>query len=89
MSSLKAIQTLSGTISSNRGISGEVATGKVIASVETELYEGDYEVTPKVEEQTLETKGKVMKEDVHIKSVPVYETTNNSGGSTVYIAKGE
>ena len=50
-------------------------------------YEGDYAVTPKVEEQTLPTKEKVMAEDLTIKAIPIFRTSNTSGGTTVYIAK--
>jgi hypothetical protein len=51
------------------------------------LYEGDYEVTPKVSEQTLPTAKKLMSKDVTIKEIPYFEVGNNSGGDTVYIAK--
>lgn len=51
-----------------------------------ELYEGEYGVTPKMEEQTLLTKDKVLIEDVTIHAVPVYRVSNTSGGITVYIA---
>lgn len=50
-----------------------------------EPYNGDYVVTPKVAEQTLETKAKVMADDVQIKAIPFFETANNAGGDTVYI----
>lgn len=50
-------------------------------------YEGDYEITPKVEAQTVPTKNKVLIDDMTIKSIPIYKTSNNSGGTTVYIAK--
>lgn len=52
-----------------------------------QLYEGEYEVTPKVESQSLPTKDKVLTEDVTIKAVPIYRVSNTSGGNTVYIAK--
>lgn len=50
-------------------------------------YEGEYVVTPKVESQTMPTKEKVMLKDVTIKAIPYFETSNTSGGNTVYIAK--
>jgi hypothetical protein len=50
-------------------------------------YDGDYEVTPKVDAQTMPTKGMVMEEDVTIKSIPFFDVSNMSGGTTVYIAK--
>ena len=52
-----------------------------------EKYEGDYEITPNVEAQTVPTKNKVLIDDMTIKSIPIYKTSNNSGGTTVYIAK--
>lgn len=52
-----------------------------------EVYGGDYIVTPKVDSQTMPTQGKVMMEDVTVKAIPYFDVTNNSGGSTVYIAK--
>ena len=52
-----------------------------------ELYPGPYNVTPKVGAQTMSTKGCVMAENVTVKAIPIYETSNASGGSTIYIAK--
>lgn len=49
-------------------------------------YTGPYTVTPKVEAQTLETARKLMTDDVNIKAIPFFETSNNAGGETVYIA---
>lgn len=54
--------------------------------VEAEMYDGDYKVTPKTQEQILETKDKLMADDVTVRKIPFYETTNNTGGTTVYIA---
>ena len=52
-----------------------------------EIYDGPYQVTPKVTAQTIPTKDRVLLEDVTILEVPVYRVSNNSGGTTVYIAK--
>lgn len=52
-----------------------------------EPYAGDYVVTPKVVEQVLPTKDKVLVDDITIKEVPVFRVSNTSGGTTVYIAK--
>ena len=51
------------------------------------LYEGEYIVTPKIEEQIIPTKDKVLAEDMTIKSIPIYRVTNQTGGTTIYIAK--
>ena len=50
-----------------------------------EKYTGDYIVTPKVESQVMHTSGKVMEEDVTVKSIPFFNVSNTSGGSTVFI----
>lgn len=55
---------------------------------EVEYYEGEYTVTPEVEGQTLETAGKMMGDNVTINDIPLYDTSNTSGGTTVYIASG-
>lgn len=47
-------------------------------------YEGSYEVTPKVVEQTLPTTGRSLWQDVTVHEIPYYETSNVSG-TTVYI----
>ena len=50
-----------------------------------EPYEGDYEIIPKVEPQTMLTKNKVMTDDVTIKAIPIAEVTNETGGKTATI----
>jgi hypothetical protein len=51
----------------------------------TEEYKGDYEVTPRFEEQTLQTALKVMRNDVVVKEISVTKIANSSGGNTVVI----
>lgn len=48
-------------------------------------YLGDYEVTPAVGAQVLPTAKKLMADDVTVKAIPYYETSNLSDGETVYI----
>lgn len=50
-------------------------------------YQGEYVVTPKLGEQTMQTKEKVMLDDVTVKAIPCFRVSNNSGGNTVYIAE--
>ena len=50
-------------------------------------YTGSYQVTPKVNAQTMPTAQKLMTQDVTIKAIPIYDVSNGSGGRTVYIAK--
>ena len=81
---------LIGTIRSETSITGKLKTedvvfGKIQLSGNLSIYNGDYTVTPSVEEQTLKTANKKMLEDVTVKKIPFYETGNLSGGHTVYI----
>lgn len=48
-------------------------------------YTGDYEVTPTASGFTMPTQNKKMTDDVTVKAIPYYETSNPSG-KTVYIA---
>ena len=73
--------TLTGKISSRFAI----LNGQVAIPSGYKYFTGSYEVTPKVEAQTLETKDKLMSEDVHIKSIPYYEVSNPQGGTTIII----
>ena len=57
----------------------------VLVNGERSPYEGDYEVTPKVEAQTLETENKFLKQNVSILGIPYYDVSNNAGGNTIYI----
>lgn len=51
-----------------------------------EYYTGDYEVTPRAAtEVVLPTEGLVMSDDVTVRKIPYYETSNPTG-KTVYIA---
>lgn len=94
MSGIKALDTLKGTISSERTLSGKLtATGGLSGKLSTstadyyEVYDGDYEVIPKAfNTQTLETADKLLKENIQVKEVPFFETSNDSG-TTVYIAR--
>ena len=54
------------------------STGEVV------IYDGDYEVIPRVESQTLNTRSKTMRDDFTILAIPYYETSNPTG-KTVYI----
>lgn len=48
-------------------------------------YTGTYEITPAVESQTLPTAQKLMTQDMQIKAIPYFETSNDFDGETVYI----
>jgi cell division protein YceG involved in septum cleavage len=55
-------------------------------STDGEIYQGDYTVTPKVtEEVLLQTKSKVMKNNVTVLKVPQFEVSNDAGGKTLIL----
>lgn len=49
----------------------------------TDWYTGDYEVTPRISEQTLPTKAKTMRDDVTVYGIPKWETSNPYGTTAV------
>lgn len=54
-----------------------------VITVGAEEYAGSYEVTPKVESQTLPTEKKLMKQDVIVKEIPYYAVSNNFGQTII------
>lgn len=82
MSEIKALDSLSGTISSECEL-----TGNLCVTQEYDAYDNSYEIVPKAfQSQVLETKDRVMKENLVVKEVPYWETSNDANGKTVYIA---
>lgn len=77
------IDVFAGEIKQNIGITQDVIIVPVYKDIPE--YEGAYSVTPKVVEQRMETKNKVMTDDVTIKSIPFFNVSNESGGNTVFI----
>lgn len=59
----------------------------VVVQAGGEPYTGEYEVTPSFEVQELATKNKQMKDNVKIQSIPVYEVSNPTGGTTLTIGE--
>ena len=82
--SVSVKQSISGSLFNKGKITGTL--GISISGV-TEQYVGDYTVIPKLDQQVLKTKQKVMTDDLTVKEIPVYEVSNTSGGTTFYIAK--
>lgn len=59
--------------------------GEVFFIKTDDVYEGDYNVTPRVYEQTLLTKDKLMLDDVTVEVIPLSKVINFSNGYTVTI----
>ena len=67
-------------------------TGDVVqplSSGDREAYEGSYKITPTVSEQTLETQGMRMLDDVVVQAIPYYAVDNAARGQTIVIGDGE
>ena len=60
-------------------------TGKVAITVDHEYYVGEYNVTPKIEQQVLSANDKLMTDDITVKAIPFYEVSNPQGGTTFII----
>jgi len=82
---------LNGRLSSDGEISGAISADGYISGVvnyrqcnEVTVYDGEYIVTPKTYLQTLDTDNKLMTDDVDVKAIPYFETSN-AKGITVYI----
>lgn len=72
---------LSATVVNNT----KVLVGHVAVSTEHESYSGDYNVTPQINSQVLNTSDKLMAKDMVIKAIPYYSVSNEYDGETVII----
>lgn len=82
---ISPVNKVSGNIITDKTVSGNITYG--VGGDIAPIYEGDYEVLPLAFEETvLPTKDKKLIEDIVVKEIPYYETSNTSGGNTVYIA---
>ena len=80
---LSAVGQISCTLGSAPLVTAELTLPKGKASP---AYQGEYVVIPKAETETiLQTTGFKMLDDVTVRKIPYYETSNPSG-TTVYIA---
>lgn len=66
----------------------EMDFGEVYEIADSEgipMYEGSYEVTPKVEGQIFPTAQKLMAQNMTVLAIPYAEVSNTSNGTTVTI----
>ena len=59
--------------------------GEIFQIRTDDKYEGDYNIIPRVYQQTLETKDKLMLDDVTVEIIPLSRVINLSNGYTVTI----
>lgn len=73
---------MDGLIKATPGITGIILRG----GSDSPPYTGDYEITPKVGEETiLYAKGKRMTDNVTVTEIPIAEVSNAAGGKTITI----
>ena len=59
--------------------------GEVVFVRTDDVYDGDYDVIPRVYQQILPTKDKLMLDDVTVEVIPLLETINSANGYTATI----
>ena len=89
--SISAVGQLKGTILGTDVLVGKITNTKSLKGgisiplpAKDIIYNGDYDIVPKVEAQIIGTKNKKMKKDLTVLAIPYYETSNLTG-KTVYI----
>lgn len=69
--------TLSGSLSKPQALSGTL-TLKTIGSAYPD-YTGDTVIIPTTSDQLLETSNKIVRDDILVKEIPTFETSNEYG----------
>lgn len=81
---IRAAPRLQGNIKQDISLQGKLRYSSYIIN-DAEIYDGEYDIIPKAfEEQELETKDKILKDNVKVREIPYFETSNIYG-DTVYI----
>lgn len=83
--SVRILFGIDGTVELKNRVDGQSGIFFVERIYDGDTYDGPYEVVPSVRSQILNTKLKLMTDDVTVKEIPYYETSNLQG-ITVYIA---
>ena len=82
------VSLTSNSISGSLTPSGTISSTLTIHSGDMPVYQGDYQVDPLVNnEVVLRTRSKIMSDDVTIRVVPRYITSNVAGGNTIFIGE--
>lgn len=81
---LSPIESLSGVLSVESSLTATLTTGDLTVVGGTE-YKGRYTATPDVEPIILPTKDKVLRDDITVFKIPLWEVSNPQNGTTIYI----
>lgn len=79
---VRLVGSVVGTVGGVSVISGDVI---IPITHNPEVYDGDYDITPGLEELILSTAGKLMSDNVTVRKIPIVSTSNPQGGQTVII----
>lgn len=79
---LSSIGSLKGSLSTENTITAAL-TLKVVETVSHQIYDGDTVIIPSTSDIILETADKVVKDDILVKEIPTYETSNEYGVSFI------
>ena len=83
---MENLQYRDGVLSSSGSFQGEL--GVFLKEGLPDGYTGETTVIPRARNDiVLPTKDTVVLEDITVKQVPYYATSNEAGGNTIYIAK--
>ena len=83
---MENLQYRDGVLSGSGSFQGEL--GVFLTEGAGETYQGDTTVIPKARvDIILPTRDTVVREDITVKQVPFFATSNEAGGNTIYIAK--
>lgn len=82
---IKPRRILNAGFKTARGLEAELGITFSDGGSASPPYLGEYTVTPTAREQTLNTKGFLMLNDVSILGIPFSVTENQSKGNTVFI----
>ena len=83
---MAVLQYRDGELKSSGSFDGEL--GVIVTERMPDEYQGEITIIPRARTDTvLPTKDTVVREDITVKQVPFYATSNEAGGSTIYIAK--
>lgn len=81
---LSQVDGLVGVLSLENNLKGTLTVGDLTV-IGGKEYEGEYEATPDTEPIILPTKDRVLKEDITVFKIPLWEVSNPTNGTTVYI----
>lgn len=79
---LQEDDSITGILQTESGLAGELTIPKYVGGDE---YGGELSVIPDFQTHTLETKGKIVPENIVVSKIPVSITANEAGGLTAYI----